>query len=232
MQPSLSATYPHRLPPSEKATTNRGLQALALLTATGLSLLVARGLLTHNWWFFIMLTWNLFLVWFPLGMVLVLRDLRAAGFQSRWLMGMALTTWLLFVPNAPYIITDLFHIKHIPEQLLWFDTMTLFLFALTGLLAGLYSNLLVHRMLRPQIGSLLTWALLISFQFMTGFGIYLGRFGRWNSWNILTKPWLLLNGIAQTLQETMALKLTLSYGFVLTVMYVAFQWYVAHDKRS
>lgn len=210
----------------------KGLIALAGLTAAGLSLVTARGLLTGNWWFFVMLTWNLFLAFFPLGVVLVLRDLRSARFLNRWLLGAGLATWLAFLPNAPYIITDLFHIREVQSSLLWFDTITLFLFALTGLLAGLYSTLIVHRMLRPLAGSWLTWALMLGSQVLAGFGIYLGRFGRWNSWHILTKPLALVDALTTAAPDPLALKLTLAYGFVLAVLYVAFHWYVDYDKRS
>ena len=89
-----------------------------------------------------MLTWNLALAWFPLGIVLVLRDLRSVPGPASIrpsepvATGAGLLLWLVFLPNAPYIITDLFHIKNVDSPLLWFDTMTLFLFALTGLLTG------------------------------------------------------------------------------------------------
>jgi uncharacterized membrane protein len=214
------------------ARPGKGLRALTLLTITGLGLVTMRGLLTGNWWFFIMLTWNLCLAWFPLGIVLVLRDLRQSGFRSKWLLMGSLGLWLAFLPNAPYIITDLYHIKNIPAPLLWFDTMSLFLFALTGLLAGLYSALIVHRMLRPLMGSWLTWAVLLSCQILSGFGIYLGRFGRWNSWDILTSPSSLTWAIVRAYQDHLSVKLTMGYGFVLVVLYVAFYWYIEHDDQS
>ncbi|MCK8490857.1 DUF1361 domain-containing protein [Spirosoma sp. RP8] len=208
----------------------KGLTALAGLTVAGLCLVVTRGLLTGNWWFFIMLTWNLFLAFFPLGVVLILRDLRSAGFTNRWLLGSGLALWLAFLPNAPYIITDLFHIKHVDNPLLWFDTMTLFLFAQTGLLAGLYSSLVVHRLLRPLIGTRLTWIVALSSQLLSGFGIYLGRFGRWNSWDVLTKPLALFDAIAGAADNHLSLKLTVAYGFVLVVLYIAFWWYVDYER--
>lgn len=224
-----------------RARPGKGLIALAGLTVAGLSLVTARGLLTGNWWFFVMLTWNLFLAFFPLGVVLVLRDLRSAGgpapayrsprFLNRWLLGAGLAIWLAFLPNAPYIITDLFHLKEVQPSLLWFDTIMLFLFALTGLLAGLYSTLVVHRMLRPLAGSWLTWVLVLSSQVLAGFGIYLGRFGRWNSWDVLTKPMALAEALTTAVPDPLALNLTLAYGFVLAVLYVAFHGYVEYDKR-
>lgn len=210
----------------------KGLIALTGLALTGLTLVTTRGLLTGNWWFFVMLTWNLFLAFFPLGVVLVLRDLRTAGFLNRWLMIAGLAIWLAFLPNAPYIITDLFHIKSVDAPLLWFDTITLFLFAQTGLLAGLYSALVVHRMLRPLTGAWAAWVLMVGSQILSGFGIYLGRFGRWNSWDVLTKPLELIDALAVASQNHLGLKLTLAYGFVLAVLYMVFYWYVDYQNES
>ena len=226
---NLSSPTPRFLLPRD-AQPGKGLRALALLTLGGLSLVTVRGLLTGNWWFFVMLTWNLFLAWFPLGVVLVLRDLRAGSFNNKWLLLAGLLTWLVFLPNAPYIITDLYHIKNIDNPLLWFDTMTLFLFALTGLLTGLYSILIIHRMLRPILGQWRTWGLILVSQLLSGFGIYLGRFGRWNSWDVLASPAALSLAIARAYHDHLSLKLTLAYGFVLLVFYVAFYWYVEHEE--
>ncbi|MFD2570751.1 DUF1361 domain-containing protein [Spirosoma soli] len=220
-QPNLRADKP-----------GRGLIALTSLALVGLILVTLRGLLTDHWWLFVMLTWNLFLAFFPLGVVLVLRDLRSAGFLNRWLLSAGVAIWLTFLPNAPYIITDLFHIKHIDNPLLWFDTMTLFLFAQTGLLAGLYSTLVVHRMLRPLLGFRLSWMLMLTSQMLSGFGIYLGRFGRWNSWHVLTKPSLLTEAITQSYHDHLSIKLTLSYGFVLAMLYIAFYWYIEQGNTE
>lgn len=212
------------------ARPGKGLRALALLTITDLILVTARGLLTGNWWFFVMLTWNLFLAWFPLGVILIIRDLRLAGFRRNGLLLAGTAVWLAFLPNAPYIITDLFHIRHVDQPLLWFDTMTLFVFALTGLLLGLYSILLTHRIFRPIVGNLLTWLLILGSQLLSGFGIYLGRVGRWNSWDVLTSPSALTLAIARAYHDHLSLKLTIAYGFVLFMLYVAFYWYVEQES--
>lgn len=213
----------------QQRISSKGLKALAGLTVAGLCLVLTRGLLTDNWWFFIMLVWNLCLAFFPLGIVLIVRDLRNAGFRNQWLLLGGIGAWLAFLPNAPYIITDLFHIKNIEYRLLWFDTMSLFVFAQTGLLAGLYSTLIVHRMLRPIIGTEATWATIAGSQLLSGFGIYLGRFGRWNSWDVLTKPMDLFQAIARSYENHLSIKLTMAYGFVLIVLYLAFWWYVDYD---
>ncbi|GAA4408404.1 hypothetical protein GCM10023187_30200 [Nibrella viscosa] len=210
---------------SFQRSSGEGLTALALLTVTGLGMVTARGLITGNWWFFTMLTWNLALAWFPLGIMLVLRDLTKAQVANRWLVGSALAGWLVFLPNAPYIITDLFHIRSVGESLLWFDTLTLFLFALTGLLAGLYATLLVHRLLNDMTQPALAWLVVLTAQGLAGFGIYLGRYGRWNSWDVLTHPGSLLKAIGYAMRDPMVLTLTLTYGVTLACLYVAFYLY-------
>ncbi len=230
MQPLLFSPYHSGMLAPRSARPGKGLRALALLTLTGLILVTIRGLLTGNWWFFVMLLWNLFLAWFPLGVVLVLRDLRQAGFNNKWLLVGGLAGWLAFLPNAPYIITDLYHIKDVDQPLLWFDTMTLFVFSLTGLLMGLYSVLIVHRMLRPLAGNLTTWGLILVSQILSGFGIYLGRYGRWNSWDVLTNPSALTLAIGRAYHDHLSLKMTIAYGFVLILLYVAFYWYIEHES--
>lgn len=213
--------------PDNMANSSRGegLRAITLLTLTGLSLVTVRGCVTGNWWFFVMLTWNLALAWFPLGIVLVLRDLSESRLAGRWITISALVLWLAFLPNAPYIITDLFHIQELSEPLLWFDTLTLFVFALTGLLLGLYSTLLVHRLLKPMIGKPVSWGFILFCQGLSGFGIYLGRYGRLNSWHLLTHPFRLLKAISDALRDPTALKMTFTYGFGLACLYVAFYLY-------
>ena len=142
-----------------------------------------------------------------------------------------LLVWLLFLPNAPYIITDLFHIRELQPPLVWFDTMTLFIFAQTGLLAGLYSVLVIHELVQPLVGRWLVWPLMLGCQLLSGFGIYLGRFGRWNSWDVLGKPFALFDALIRAAHDTFSLKMTLAYGFVLAMLYIAFYWYVALGRR-
>ncbi|MEZ0483495.1 DUF1361 domain-containing protein [Fibrella aquatica] len=217
--------------PTVTPSTGKGLMALTLLTGVSFVLVTTRGALTGNWWFFMFLMWNLFLAWFPLGIMLVLRDLRQSGLLGRgrlnlsvsWLM---MGGWLLFMPNAPYIITDLFHLRMTDHELVWFDTLMIFIGALTGLLAGLYSTLLAHRTLRTLTDSLTAWALVLACQGLAGFGIYLGRYIRWNSWSIVTEPMILTRSLWASMHNPLAQKVALTYGFALATLYVAFYIYV------
>jgi uncharacterized membrane protein len=96
--------------------------------------------------------------------------------------------WLLFLPNAPYVLTDLIHLHESPRVPLWYDAMMFSACAWTALALGIGSLLLVHQVARRRIGELLSWALLVPVLSLASLGIYLGRFVRLNSWDALTRP--------------------------------------------
>ncbi|WP_234735865.1 DUF1361 domain-containing protein [Tellurirhabdus bombi] len=211
--------------------SGEGLRFLLLLSGMSMTMLVARCLLTQDF-YFKLLSWNLFLAWIPLMLVLAMRQASERGWLPAGALWAGLAGWLLFLPNAPYIITDLFHVRSVSEQTLWFDTMMIFLFALTGLLAGLYSQLLVHRLLNERFGRRLTWLAMLACLVLTSFGIYLGRYGRWNSWDLVTDPLALTTAIITSFRDPVALKLTLSYTFALVVLYVGFVEYVQRHTHE
>ena len=119
---------------------------LALISGVGVAMLTGRILITDSLEHF-GLFWNLFLAWIPLLVAYLTRVLWQQKIISRVGIGMGVMLWLLFFPNAPYLITDLIHLKEVPDYLLWYDSLLSFSFALAGLLAGLYSALLIHRLI-------------------------------------------------------------------------------------
>lgn len=147
---------------------------------------------------YIFLIWNLVLAWVPYGAALRFARLqkRGAGWPSLLL---CFAVWLLFLPNAPYIITDFLHFRHKPPIPMWYDLMLLFAFSSTGLLLGLLSLHVVNQSLRKIFSKNIARVLVLMSIGLSGFGIWLGRFQRWNSWDILTRPDALLYDIVQTL---------------------------------
>ncbi|GAB3909435.1 DUF1361 domain-containing protein [Larkinella knui] len=202
--------------------SGEGLRMLILLSVMSIAMVIVR----HNYFFFKMLSWNLFLAWIPLVVALFLHEGLESRYLPKWTLWPGLLFWLLFLPNSPYIITDLFHVRSVSEETVWFDTMMIFMCALTGLLAGLYSQLLVHRMLNARLGRTQTWAVMIGCLILTSFGVYLGRYIRLNSWDLFTDPLELAQIIGRSLVSPFALKLTLSYTFALVTLYVGFTQYV------
>jgi len=164
------------------------------------------------------LFWNLFLAWIPLFFALVARRLKYKRYTSLFFVG----CWLLFFPNAPYIITDLVHLQSLDQNLWWYDSLGIFMAAFTGLLIGIYSIQIIHNLLNSFYNRAVSWLLIFGSMLLSGFGIYLGRFSRLNSWDIISNPLYLVKICIRDLQNPLAMKTTLLFGFVLSVIYVAY----------
>ncbi|MDX1906393.1 MAG: DUF1361 domain-containing protein [Bacteroidia bacterium] len=157
--------------------------ALICGTVLALLLLLARMFITDALRLHF-LVWNLILAWIPwlLSEWIVRRD------RPTWLLAPVLVAWLLFFPNAPYIITDFYHLRQRQGIPVWFDLMLIFTFAWTGLMLGLQSlHQIYSRLMRPRMGKLAPWALILLL-LLTAYGVYAGRFMRLNSWEIATAP--------------------------------------------
>lgn len=133
------------------------------------------------------LVWNLFLAWVPLGFAFIAE----LGWRRHWprrSLLWPLGGWLLFFPNAPYVITDVIHLRQNRFSPLWFDALILFSTGLAGLLVGFVSLRMVQLIINASFSRRAGWIVSIGVIMMSGFGIYLGRFGRYNSWDILSSP--------------------------------------------
>ena len=133
------------------------------------------------------LVWNLVLAWIPLLLSLGVYDAYRRGRSLLWVAPM-IVLWLLFLPNAPYIVTDFVHLSASSRAPLWFDGVELSAFAWTGMLLGFVSLYLVHAVLRDRYGAPFGWSAVLFVLALSGVGVYLGRVKRWNSWDLLTQP--------------------------------------------
>lgn len=142
---------------------------------------------------YLFLPWNLFLAWVPYGLSLWMAALWDRGYHK--VTYVLFVPWLVFFPNAPYILTDLMHLRYIASPV-WYDTLLVFFFGLHGLGLGLSSLQMIHeKLLLPWPKVIRTLALCI-IAWASGFAIYLGRFLRWNSWDFIQQPTALLVDIA------------------------------------
>lgn len=135
---------------------------------------------------YIFLLWNLILAWIPYLLSLRFRDYDMHRQKFRAVA--VLLLWILFLPNAPYIITDLLHLRQRELIPFWFDVMLSSSFAWLGLLLALLSVRNVHHKLQEHVPDLVLWPALMLLFISAGYGIYLGRFLRWNSWDIFLMP--------------------------------------------
>ncbi|HSP34452.1 MAG TPA: DUF1361 domain-containing protein [Thermoanaerobaculia bacterium] len=172
------------------------------------------------------LVWNLFLAMLPAVFgVLFARATQRGSFaivRAIWFV-----LWLLFLPNAPYIVTDFIHLTAMPRVPLWFDIALLLSFAGTGLLLGYSSVADVQGAIALRFGRAVGWCVAFLAVLLSGFGIYLGRFLRWNSWDAFTDPFDMATYIARhslhPLAHERSVAVTLVYGVGLALGYVAYQ---------
>lgn len=133
---------------------------------------------------FLFLAWNLFLAWMPFIFATAAFSVRRNGMAAA---GFGLI-WLLFLPNAPYIITDLIHLRWVEGAPLWYDLSMILCFSLAGLLLGLSSLNMMQTIVMERFGRFVSWLFVVAAMGLAGYGIYLGRFLRWNSWDVITNP--------------------------------------------
>ncbi len=198
--------------------------SLILLTLLSAVLLITRDLKTGDT-ISIALLWNLFLAWVPLFFALVGRRLQSRKQMSinvrSILIYICLGFWLLFFPNSPYIITDLIHLTETQRHLLWFDSVSFFIVALAGLSMGLYSLFVAHQIILRLTGHFRAWGIISLSVILSGFGLYLGRFVRFNSWDLFTNPVFLLRKSFQELQNPLAIQMTTVFSLVVMVLYIS-----------
>jgi uncharacterized membrane protein len=161
---------------------------IALSSAYALALYAGRVLGSGAWVVYFNLVWNLFLAWIPFGFSMLADGLHRLFPRQWWLLVPPGLIWLLFFPNAPYILTDFFHLEQRYGSPLWYDMLLLIVFSFTGIFLAVASLRTMQRLVSVYAGRYVGWAFAILALILGGVGIYLGRFERWNSWDMLTQP--------------------------------------------
>jgi uncharacterized membrane protein len=148
---------------------------------------------------FIFLNWNLFLAFLPwaLTSVCIIKNIFE---KSKIAAALVMLLWLLFFPNAPYVLTDLLALRKIGYMPLWYDLLMILSFAWTSLLFGFLSLWDIERILNRKIHIVIVKIISTLLLFIGSFGVYIGRFLRWNSWDIIIKP----NGLIGDIIESFA----------------------------
>ena len=206
--------------------------ALALASAASVALLGARIVSTGNLRYSF-LAWNLFLAWLPLMFALLACDRYESASGRSWgFLGLA-SAWLLFFPNAPYLVTDFYHLGWRPPMPLWYDIGLIAVFAFTGCFLAIASLRTMHLLVDEYLGGFVGWLFVLIALGMAGLGVYLGRFGRWNSWDVLIHPRSLLKEIAlqvlNPLDNLGFVGFTLMFTSIMVVFYLMF---VSSKPRS
>lgn len=194
---------------------------LGALSSMALGLLAVRRQLVGSvgYWF---LAWNLALAWIPLALSIVMARI-GPGHRAR--LAVVAVAWLVFLPNAPYLLTDVVHLRNRPA-VGRLDVILVVTFVLTGLLLGFTSLLVAHGVVARHVRPLGGWMVMAGIVGLCSFGISLGRIERWNSWDVLHRPRALLSDIVErvihpgdypvSLGITLALTAVLGIGYLFT----------------
>jgi uncharacterized membrane protein len=143
------------------------------------------------------------------------------------LAALVLLAWLLLLPNAGYLITEL-NLNHrrpgekVPE---WYDILLVLSLAMSGVLNMLFNVFLVQLAyvtvrfddVAPLTGTevrVVTAVVLL----LTAFGIYLGRNLRLNSWDVL-RPWRIVAKLVAHLRQPGTALNALGFSVVTAVFF-------------
>lgn len=150
------------------------------------------------------LLWNILLALAPAVAALWLARRQALGIKGP-VSGVLWAAWLLMLPNAPYMLTDLIHMQnysfnpgHVaqPQLAPWLGWLQILWAVAVGSLLGCLALDTAQRMVARRRGAAAGWAFAAIVSLLCGAGVYIGRFMRFNSWDVLTSPLSLLHDLA------------------------------------
>ena len=195
---------------------------LLLSVCFSLLMLAARVVCTHSltsvW-----LSWNLFLAWLPYGLSRWMYH-HTASLRNRWVLAGLAVCWLLFIPNSFYIITDLFHLHEERNAPLWFDVLLIFSFAWNGLLMGILSVRDMEKIMQAFFTFRNEFLFLYPVMWLNALGVYIGRYLRYNSWDVIASPFSLTRDMITLLIHPIFHKqewaMVFCFSFFMTLMYI------------
>lgn len=161
---------------------------LVLASAVAVAAIGVRSFYAPAWSWLVV---NLVLAWIPLLLG------RVAVRGPAWFVLLGVP-WLLFLPNAPYLLSDLVHLRSRPTVPIWFDAALLGGIGALGLAIGVRSLLDVTQALERWLGRWTAAVVRNVVPVLCGYGIWLGRFERWNSWDLVLRPEAVLAEVLPT----------------------------------
>ena len=172
---------------------------------------------------FVFLNWNLFLAWLPYALTSWLKQ-RQEKRLNRWKLAALFVLWLLFIPNTFYILTDLFHLGSQNNVPLWYDLALIISFAWNGLLLGILSVRQMEKTLQPWLGGKHELFFIYPIMWLNALGVYIGRYLRFNSWDIIANPFNLMADIismmVHPLQHKEVWSMVACFSVFMTLVYL------------
>lgn len=157
---------------------------------------------------------NIILAWIPMLTALPLKK-HVQRKHTSILFGLC-TLWLLFFPNTFYLVTDFIHLMPRSPIPVWIDALMLTLFAVAGVALGFASLYIVERSMKKYVPEhVFSVAALI----LASVGLYMGRFLRWNSWDLLLRPLAVMKDIFFTVGTPHAITFIAGSSLILLILY-------------
>lgn len=163
--------------------------ATLLLLGSGVSLLFyLLGAFSDGLWARHYLVWNLFLAWVAFGLSVLLYRLLVRRRWSEWLPLLLTVVWLCFLPNTFYMLTDYIHVPEGDTENITYNVVLFTSFISVSVALGFASLALIHSELRRRLPARTAWGIVAVILLLVSLAIYIGRYLRWNTWDILTEP--------------------------------------------
>lgn len=176
---------------------------------------------------------NIVLAWIPIGLSVVAHILFLRNnYQITPAVWLILAVWFFFFPNAIYLITEVHHFRDESKVPLWFDTIALLSIVLNGVLLGSYSLMIIHFLLRTQLSGGQSWLVLVGYVLLANFGIFIGRYLRFNSWDVVRNPLGLLRSILAQLRTREQLRNLLLYMLLFSFFILVFYLFIELDFQN
>jgi uncharacterized membrane protein len=180
---------------------------------------------------YMFLNWNLFLAFLPwlLSSLAVLRNLK-----NRAALLVVMAVWLVLFPNCPYILTDLMHLRQAGAAPLWLDVLTVLSFACAGLCYGFMSLMDIRHLLRERFhaGKKTIEGLSVIVIYVSAFGVYIGRFWRWNSWDLLGNPAELMRDTLDRFTDGVSYPRVFGFTILLGTVLNGLFFFIRHMSRT
>jgi uncharacterized membrane protein len=161
------------------------LYTLGTITFLNILILFVRNRIESNAEYNFLL-WNLFLGFLPFAFAYLLLVFNSI-YQNNLLLYVMSLVWLLFYPNAPYMITDFIHIQAESTTVIY-DTLVIFSIAILSLFYGFFSLKIIHQIWKTRFSAKIATFAIIAALLLSSLGIYLGRILRLNSWDFFLHP--------------------------------------------
>lgn len=177
------------------------------------------GILIKNTLHF-MFGWNVFLAFIPYLISLYFEKIK----EKKVLFYFSIIVFILFLPNAFYLITDFIHLQnhkyyetiyvYTRSLDIWVALIHIALGFILGIIFGTYSLINLEKIVQKKYQQLI----IIFICLLSGIGIYIGRFLRFNSWDII-KPITLIKKLITSID-------VFSLGFILLISASIYLFYL------